>query len=198
VVQFLVLRRAQSWREVPKVRLGISTPIRCTLVYQGAPLMCQGASWNFKTRPSWQGGALAGRGGPASIKAHLETQGAPVWPRARCTWAGACTHEPAARGRAGVKCARAPGQDRPVRASGTAGKLRRPYLLRASPRKSFHEQSNWLCLLAVITATSSLFWICNAVIIALSHSLDMDCQCTRPGVNYFAAPAHSELSVSRD
>jgi hypothetical protein len=51
LVQFLALRRAKSRREVPKVRLGISTPIRCTLVYQGAPLMCQGSPWCTKVRP---------------------------------------------------------------------------------------------------------------------------------------------------
>jgi hypothetical protein len=51
VVQFLALRRAQSRSEVPKARLGIFTPIRCTLVYQGTPLMCQGAPWCTKVRP---------------------------------------------------------------------------------------------------------------------------------------------------
>jgi hypothetical protein len=59
VVQFLALRRAQSRRVASKGHLGISSPIRCTLMYQGAPLMCQGAPWKFKTRPSWQGLARA-------------------------------------------------------------------------------------------------------------------------------------------
>jgi hypothetical protein len=69
-------------------------------------------------------------------------------------------------------------------------------LLRASPRRSFHEQPNWLAVPGCYHC-HFLFWICNAVIIALSHSLDMGCQCTRPRVNCFAAPAHSELSVPR-
>jgi hypothetical protein len=66
-----------------------------------------------------------------------------------------------------------------------------PYLLRASPRKSFHEQPNWLWLCVPAGCYQSchchfLFWICDAVIMALSHTLDMGCQCTRPGVNCFA------------
>jgi hypothetical protein len=35
----------------PKVRLGISIPIRCALVCQGAPLICQGAPWKFQNAP---------------------------------------------------------------------------------------------------------------------------------------------------
>jgi hypothetical protein len=45
--------------DVPRCALDVP---RCALVYQGAPLMCQGAPWDIKTRPSWQGRALAGRG----------------------------------------------------------------------------------------------------------------------------------------
>jgi hypothetical protein len=61
VAQFLALKRAQSRREVPKVRLGISTPI-CQvhlLVYQGVPLMYQGVRLGNSNR------ALAGRGAPS-------------------------------------------------------------------------------------------------------------------------------------
>jgi hypothetical protein len=140
VVRFLAFRRAQSRSEVPKVRLGISTTIRCTLVYQGAPLMyvtrcalvyqgaplmCQGAPWKFKTRPSWLGRVLAGRGGPVSIKAHLETQGAPVAGRA-------CMAEPAARG-AGVKCARA--RQAPARERDSARAKEAIFVARVSSQK---------------------------------------------------------------